>query len=190
MDEFLERCSHALLVAGGVWIFDPVVPSADVERRLRELGEPRAVVTSLDRHARDGARLAERLGVAHHAVPLGGLPERAIEVLPVVRSRFWREALIWWPERRVLVAGDALGTAAYYRVGDEPLAVHPLLRWLPPRELQSLTPDHVLCGHGVGIHGSEAAPAVSRALATARRGIPRQLVSVARSLRRPVRRGP
>ena len=176
-------------MAGGVWIVDPVSPSAEVERRLRELGDARAVVTSLDRHARDGARLAERLNVAHHPVPLGGLPERAIEVVPVVRSRFWREAVLWWPERRVLVAGDALGTAAYYRVGGEPLAVHPLLRWAPPWELRSLAPGHVLCGHGAGVHGGEAAPALSRALATARRGIPRQLVSVARSLRRPVRRG-
>ena len=174
---------------GGVWVADPVAPGADVERRLRELGEPRGVVTSLDRHARDGARLAERLGVPHYAVPLEGLPEPALQVVPVVRGPLWREAVLWWRDRRVLVAGDALGTAAYYRVGGEPLAVHPLLRWLPPRELSPLAPEHVLCGHGAGVHGDEAAPALRRALATARRGIPGQLVSLARSLRRPVKRG-
>jgi hypothetical protein len=42
---------------------------------------------------------------------------------------------------------------------------------------RALTPRHVLCGHGEGIHGEEAAFHLEEALATSRRRIPRWLVS-------------
>jgi hypothetical protein len=171
-DEFLERASHALAADGGVWVLDPLA-FPEAEERARALGEPRGVITLLDRHRRDSAEVAERLGVPHLEVPYDGVPGAPFELLPVRRGRLWREVALWWPEARVLACGDALGTTAYYRAGDERLAVHPLLRLRPPRALAALEPLHVLCGHGEGVRGEEATPALQEALATARRRLPR-----------------
>jgi hypothetical protein len=166
-DDKLQRCSHALLAAGRVWLVDPV--EADVEDRVRALGEPAGVIQLLDRHTRDCGAWARRLAVPLHVVPEAGLP---FELLPVVRRRWWREVALWWPQLRMLVCADALGTVPYFRAGDERLAVHPLLRLRPPRALARLEPQHVLCGHGAGVH-DDAAGALREALATARRRLPR-----------------
>ena len=92
-------------------------------------------------------------GVPLEVVP-AELPGTPFQLLPVARSRFWREAALWWPERRILVCGDAIGTIPhYFRAGSEPLGVHPLLRPRPPRILSGLEPLHVLVGHGEGVHG-------------------------------------
>ena len=32
----------------------------------------------------------------------------------ISRNRFWREVALWWPEQRVLVCADALGTIAFF----------------------------------------------------------------------------
>ena len=64
----------------------------------------------------------------------------------------WTEIALWWPQRRVLVCGDALGTAPYYLAPNDRLGVHPFLRFLPPQRLGGLEPAHVLVGHGEGIH--------------------------------------
>jgi hypothetical protein len=175
-DEKLARCSHALADGGGVWLVDPL-DGDGVEERVRGLGEPRAVIQLLDRHARDCADLAVRLGVPHHVVPFGRLPGTPFEFLRIAGSRVWREAALWWPSRRVLVAGDALGTAHYFVAPGERLGVHPLLRLRPPRRLAGLEPEHVLCGHGEGVHGADAAEALRVALATARRRLPRAWVA-------------
>ena len=101
--------------------------------------------------------------------------------------RRWREAALWWPEERVLVCADALGTARYYLGPRELLAVHPLLRPAPPRPLRDmaryLAPRHVLCGHGEGIHGDEAALTLSEAVSTARRQLVRYLIALPRGRR-------
>ena len=171
-DERLARCSHALAADGGVWLVDPLA-AAELEQRIAALGEPRGVIQLLDRHDRDCAELARRLGVPHHLVPLTGVPGSPFQALPIADSRLWREAALWWPERRALVLGDALGSAPYYGLAaGERLAVHPLLRVRPPRALARLEPEHVLCGHGEGVHGPEAADSVRAAIATARRGLP------------------
>jgi hypothetical protein len=171
----LERCSHALAVEGRVWLVDPV--EADVEERVRVLGEPGGVIQLLDRHGRDCAAWSRRLGVPLHVVPADGVP---FEVVPVVARRWWREIALWWPEARVLVCADALGTAAYYRAGDERLAVHPMLRLRPPRRsLGALEPEHILCGHGAGVH-EDASPALREALASARRRLPRAWLAMVR----------
>jgi hypothetical protein len=81
----------------------------------------------------------------------------------------------------VLACGDALGTVPELRVGGERLALHPLLRPFPPRRLGTVDPRHVLSGHGEGVHGHEAAPAVREALATARRRLPRAWAQGARA---------
>jgi hypothetical protein len=171
-DEFLQRCSHALVVDGRVWIIDPL-DGDGVEERVRAAGEPAGVIQLLDRHNRDCRAWAERLGVPHHVVPrepIGGAP---FEFLPVRQSRRWKEVALWWPQERVLACGDALGTVPELLVAGEALALHPLLRLAPPRRLGDVEPRHVLSGHGEGVHGDEAAPGVGEALATARRRLPR-----------------
>lgn len=181
-DEFMERCSHALVAGGRVWLVDPV-EGEGVEERVRGLGDPAGVIQLLDRHKRDCAAFAERLGVPHHVVPRMPVPGAAFEFRIVRDRRRWREVALWWPEARVLACADALGTARYYRAGDERLAVHPLLRPVPPRDpFQGLTPGHVLCGHGEGVH-EDATGALEEALRTARRRIPGQLRSLLRARR-------
>jgi hypothetical protein len=175
-DEKLGRCSHALADGGGVWLVDPL-DGDGIEERVLELGRPRGVIQLLDRHARDCARLAARLGIPHHVVPFGRLAGAAFEFLRIADSRFWREAALWWPSRRVLVAGDAIGTVHYFVAPGERLGVHPFLRIRPPRMLASLDPQHVLCGHGEGVHGDGATDALRVALATARRRLPRALIA-------------
>jgi hypothetical protein len=103
-------------------------------------------------------------------------------VLKVVWIRGWHEVAAFL-DGRVLVAGDALGTASYFRAPGERLAVHPLLRLFPPGAFRGLEPAHVLCGHGTGIHGPEAAEVLREALRTARRRIPKWLPSSVRAWR-------
>jgi len=166
---FLERCSHAIRIDGRVWLTDAVdLPGA--EERVRALGEPAGVIQLIDRHARDCASLAKRLGVEHHEVPFDGVGP--FEAIAVARSRVWREVALWWPESRVLVCGDALGTVPYFLASGDTIAVHPLLRIRPPRALAELEPRHVLCGHGTGVHGATAADALRSALSSARRRLP------------------
>jgi hypothetical protein len=182
---FLKRTSHALLM-GGVWLVDPLEREG-VDERLRSLGEPAGVVQLLDRHGRDCAAFASRFGVPLHRAWFEGVGRAPFELRTAVDRRGWREAALWWPEERVLVCADALGTARYFRAPGERLGVHPLLRPLLPgpfRDMaRGLTPGHVLCGHGAGIHGEAAALAVEEALTTARSRIPRYLTGLVRGRR-------
>ncbi|MGZ4390137.1 MAG: hypothetical protein ACXVZL_12220 [Gaiellaceae bacterium] len=163
---FMRRCGHALVDGGKVWLVDPFdVPGLD--DRVGAAGEPAGVIQLLDRHGRDCAALAARLGVPHWTL---SAPE-PFRAVPLATPPRWREAALWWPERRVLVAADALGTARYFHAGDERLGVHPLLRLFPPRRLASLEPDRILVGHGEGVH-ADARAALVEALATARRRLP------------------
>lgn len=168
----LQIASHVLVADGGVWVVDPSKTDG-VEDRIRALGEPAGVLQLLDRHNRACADFAARLGVPHHRVPF----ERVgpFEPIPVLRRRFWQEVALWWPERRVLVCADALGTVPhYFALAGERLGVHPLLRLTPPRQLGQVEPEHVLCGHGAGVH-EHAADAVREALEHSRRRAPRVL---------------
>ena len=179
VDEFMERCSHALVDDGRVWVIDPVEGDG-VEERIRAAGTPAGVIQLLDRHNRDCAALAAQLGVRHHVVPHGSLGPFAF--VGVRDSRSWKEVALWWPGRRVLVCGDALGTAPYYRSGAERLAVHPLLRLRPPRQLGALQPDVILCGHGEGLL-EDADAALQEALSTSLRRVPGQVASAVRAWR-------
>jgi hypothetical protein len=179
---FLERTSHALALGGRVYLFDPLEADG-VDYRLAALGRPAAVVQLLGRHRRDCAAFAARLGVPHLRMPHGGLP---FDVIPLSRNRFWTEVAVWAASERILLVADALGTAPYFVVRGERLAVHPLLRLHLPsalRDVVTLTPNHVLCGHGAGIHGGEAALALQEALWTARSRIPRYLTGRLRGRR-------
>jgi hypothetical protein len=179
VDEFLERCSHALVADGRVWLIDPVAGDG-VEERIRSAGEPAGVIQLLDRHKRDCAELARRLGVEHYVVPQAPVADAPFEFLTVRDGRLWKEAALWWPERRVLVCADVLGTSRYYHGPGERIAVHPLLRFVPPRrQLGGVSPQRILCGHGEGIHDTADA-ALREALRTARRRIPAQLAASVR----------
>jgi hypothetical protein len=172
-NEFLQRCSHALTVKGRTWLVDPVDNA-----RVDQFEQVAGVIQLLDRHNRDCVAIANRLGVPHHVVP--EQPIRPFEFLPICQRRSWQEVALWWPERRVLVCGDALGTAGYFRARSERLGVHPFLRLRPPG--LDVRPDVVLCGHGRGIF-DDAAGALAEALRTSRRRIPAQLVNAVREWR-------
>ena len=178
-DARVGRTSHALAAEGRVWIVDPI-EADEVDERILALGEPVAVIQLLDRHERDCAAFAARFGVPLHVVPRS-LPGSPFELRPVVSLRFWREVALWWPERRILVCADVLGTVPFFRAGDEPVGMHPLLRLWPPRGLRGLDVRHALVGHGEGVADGAA---VERALATARRRLPRWLAGVPRIVRR------
>jgi len=168
----LQIASHALLADGGVWVIDPTDVDG-LDARVRALGEPAGVLQLLDRHDRACADVARRFGVPHHRVPF----ERVgpFESIPVLRRRVWQEVALWWPERRVLVCADALGTVPhYFALGGERLGAHPLLRLTPPQQLARVEPHHVLCGHGSGVH-EDATGAVREALDHSRRRAPRVL---------------
>jgi hypothetical protein len=178
--EFMERTSHAVAREGKVWLFD-AIDVEGLDERVRALGEPAGVIQLVDRHKRDCLAIAERL-----AVPLLITPRETYEGLDPIRLVWfpgWYEVAIVLRDERVLVVGEALGTAAYYRAPDERLAVHGLLRLRPPRQLEGLEPLHILCGHGEGVHGEEAGEALRQALTTARRRIPAWLPASVRAWR-------
>ncbi len=182
---FMTRTAHAVAVDGRVWVLDPF-DHEGAEERVRALGEPAGVVQLLDRHSRDCAGWAARLGVPHHVVP-AAVPGAPFTVVSVPAMPGWREVALWFPGSRTLACADALAAAPGYRAPGERVAVHPLLRLRPPRALGALAPEHLLLGHGAGLHGQEAADAVAQALATARRGLPAFLAG---AVRRGVRRNP
>ena len=66
IDEPFARASHALADDGRVWIVDPV-DDAEALDAVAGLGEPVAVLQLLDRHNRDCAAVASRLGVPARA---------------------------------------------------------------------------------------------------------------------------
>ena len=154
VEEAGARTSHALAADGKVWLVDALDWAEAIDRALG-LGEPAGVIQLLDRHNRDCAAVASRLGV-----PLHRVPERVdapLELARVVNLPVWRERALWWADRRVLVTADALGTTGYFTIGDERIGVHPLLRLFPPRRLARFDPDVVLVGHGEGIRDASAA---------------------------------
>jgi hypothetical protein len=148
---FMRRCSHALAVDGRVWLTD-VVADEEALERVAGLGEPAGVVQLFERHKRDNAAVAARLGVPLHVVPAEAPDGAPFEVVPLVRNRLWREIALWFPAQRVLVVAEALGTAQFYRAPQERVGVAALLRLTPPRRLLSFEPEHLLVGHGEGVH--------------------------------------
>ncbi len=167
---FMQRTSHAIVSHGRVWVIDPVADERALSRAC-ELGDPAGVVQLLDRHGRDCLAVAERLGVTHFQVPDRAPPGAPFQVLPLLRRRWWHEVALWYPVERTLVCADAVGTAQYYRAPQERLGVSPALRMTPPRRLLALEPEHVLVGHGQGIH-ADATAALREAVTLARRRTP------------------
>ena len=171
-DAKLPRTSHAIRSGGRVWLTD-TVDGPGLDERIRTLGEPAGVIQLLDRHKRDCAAVAARLGVPLHILEA---PD-GLEARTILDRRIWKEIALWFPEERILVFADALGSIAYFRAKNEPFGVQPLLRLFPPkRALAGLEPEHILFGHGPGYHGPDAPEKLREALATSRRRLPRALL--------------
>ena len=187
IEEPMTRTSHALDTGDGVWLVDPVdVPEAI--DRATALGTPAGVIQLLDRHNRDCAALAARLGVPHLRLPsaVPGTPFTVIRVLDLPR---WRERALWWPERGVLVVAEIVGTNGVYALGRGPAGLHPLVRALPPGALRHLQPEHLLVGHGPGVHGPRAAAALEDAYDRARTDLPKLVLKLPGMVRAAVRGG-
>jgi hypothetical protein len=181
IEEAAMRTSHAVLAGGRVWLVDPVDEPEAMER-ARALGEPAAVVQLIDRHNRDCASIAQRLGVPHLRMP-DAVPDSPFEAFPVLRLKRWRETALWWPEQRLLVVAEAIGTGPVFTTGHGAAGMHPILRPLPPGALRGYEPEHLLCGHGPPVHGPAARGAVDWAYAHARRDLPRLPLAFARLAR-------
>ena len=178
--EPIARTSHALVDAGRVWLIDPTDEPAVLER-VASLGEPAAVLQLLDRHNRDCAAVAARLGVPLRRVP-STLPDAPFEVISVVDIRLWREIALWWPARRALVVAEAIGTAPTYTPGPSGAGVSLGLRLWPPRRLAAYEPEHLLVGQGAALHGPRAAAALREAIGRSRRDLPRAVAALPRML--------
>jgi len=173
---WMGRTGHALAVEGGVWLIDPIDVDG-LDARVALLGEPRGVIQLLTRHRRDCAVLAERFGVRLECVPTD-LPGTPFEVIALRSGRTLGERALWWPQTRTLVVADAVGTVRYFCAPGRQLGVNPLWRLVtPPRALLRVEPEHILCGHGRGIH-QEATRALQDAVRNARRELPRVLPRV------------
>ena len=170
VDELILRASHALVHDGRVWIVDPV-DAGDALERARALGDPVAVVQLLDRHNRDSASVARKLGVPHLRVP-DELPDSPFQVHNLDWGRMWKERALWWPDEAALVVPESVGTAPLFAVGHAPVGVHPVRRVSPPRALRLYEPRHLLVGHGPPVHGDDAAT-LGEALEHGRSDIPR-----------------
>jgi hypothetical protein len=175
VEEPMTRTSHALAADGSVWLVDPVRFEPALER-ARELGRPVAVLQLLDRHNRDCAPLARELGVPHVVVP-DVVPGSPFVAIPLRSTKRWRETALWWPAERTLVVAEAIGTNRFFTGGRDTAGVHLLLRASPPRDaLRTFEPDHLLVGHGDGLHGAAATEGLRHALDEARTGLPRLLL--------------
>jgi hypothetical protein len=173
LEELMQRSSHALLVDGAVWLVDPVAHDEALDRAAG-LGEIAGVLQLLDRHNRDCEPLAGRFGVPLLKVP-DEVPGTQLKAIPVVRFPGWKETALWWPQHETLVVAEVVGSNEYYTGGRGAVGMHPMLRALPPRGLRSYSPRHLLMGHGPGVHGAAATPALRQAHQRARRDLPRVL---------------
>jgi hypothetical protein len=184
-EEGMQRASHALATDAGVLLVDPV--GAAIEELYADLGEVAGVCILLDRHERDAVTFADR-----HDVPvytpawMDGVPSnpgRSAEPLAdllagtdyaveeVLDSPIWQEAALVDETGGTLLVPEALGTAGYFRAGDERLGVHPMLRLTPPTRLREFDVERVLVGHGAGVTEKGAA-AVRGAVKNSRRRAP------------------
>lgn len=184
-NEQMQRASHAVTHDGDIWVLDPVDVDG-VDDLLAELdGEVAGVVTCLDRHKRDADAVARRhdvpvyvpawmTGVAPEMeAPVERFGRQLVDGVRAIRVRDssippWQEVALLFESSGTLYVAESLGNAEYMVVNAEPLGVHPMLRLTPPRTaLSGLDPEHVVVGHGIGVH-ERAADAVREALSSSR----------------------
>lgn len=180
--ETMQRACHGVRIGGALWIVDPI-DVAGLDDWIAAAGEPAGVLQLLDRHDRDCAAVADRIGAPLHRLPFDGVAGAPFEAVALTRNRLWKELALWSAPERILVVAEAVGTAPYFRAGDERVGVHPGLRALPPRRLTDFDPEHLLTGHGTGMHGAGTAAALRDALDGSRRRIPQALLSMIRPQR-------
>jgi hypothetical protein len=181
IDEAMTRTSHALVADGREWLIDPIDVPEQIERATA-LGEPAAVVRLLDRHGRDSDALAARLGVPLRDLPQQ-LPDSPFQVVRLTHNRLWKENALWWPQRQALIVAEAVGTNAMFTGGSAPLGVHIGVRLFPPRRLGQFAPQHLLVGHGSGLHGPDTPAALQQALDRSRHDLPKVLAKLPGALR-------
>lgn len=186
-EEAMERASHALDGGGDdVWLVDPV-DFDGLDDALADRGTVRGTVVLLDRHTRDADAVARRHDVPVHVpawmdgvesdldAPVrrleGRLPDSEYRVRKLIDNRLWQEAFLYGGDSETLLVPEALGTASFFRTGEERLGVHAALRLKPPRTLRRLTVERILVGHGRGVF-SDAQAALADALDGARRRAP------------------
>jgi len=192
-EETMQRASHALVVDDEVWVVDPV-EAPGIDEAFAAFGPVAGVVVTMDRHARDAARIAGRHGVHVHvpewvagSVSISGPVERfqgeladtGFRALKVLDVPGWHEAALYDHRTGTLVVGEAVGTADYFLAGAERLGVHPMLRLTPPTVFRGLEPARILVGHGAGV-STDATGALIDALAGSRRRFPALLVQTVR----------
>lgn len=175
--EMNSRSSHALVHEGRVWLIDPVDSDDDVERAIAG-NEPAGVIQLLDRHNRDCAAVAERLGVPHLRLPTG-LPDAPFTAFSVIDRPKWREVGLWWPEHKALVVAEAISSIRELAIAGTGVAVHPFLRLTPPGALRRYTEvEHLLPGHGEPLHAPDLGDRIQSALDRSRRDLPRTLARI------------
>ena len=172
-DEAMTRTSHALDTGDGVWLVDPV----DVPEALERAAALGAAGGRAPAARPPQPRLRGDRGAARRPAPA---PARRDPRQPVRgragprASRGWREIALWWPERRVLVVAELIGTTADPRARRRPRpACIRCSGSRPPGALRGYEPEHLLVGHGRGVHGPAAAEALSGAYSRARTDLPR-----------------
>ncbi|HET8980148.1 MAG TPA: hypothetical protein VFN87_18490 [Solirubrobacteraceae bacterium] len=171
----MQRTAHALRDGERVWLIDPFTDDAALAAAA-ELGRPVGVIQLLDRHNRDGAALARRFEVPLWRLPRT-VPDSPFTVVSVVSVPGWREVALWWEQQQALVVAEAVGTAPLFALGRR-LGVHPMLRITPPRDaLSRHRPERLLVGHGPPIE-SDAASALTEALAASRGDLPRLVLAL------------
>lgn len=181
LDEPMQRACHAIVADSKVWLIDPVEVD-DVVDRAAALAEPAAVLQLLDRHNRDCAAVAKRLGIEHLRVP-DEVPGSPFEAIAALRVPAWKETALWWPAERMLVVAEIVGTNPITDPVGAGVGMHPFLRVLPPQSIRGRQPEHLLTGHGPPVHGPDAAVGLERAYERSRRDIPRAVVASLRALR-------
>src|ERR1700742_2973894 len=179
--DVLFKTSHALVDDGRVWIVDPV-DTGDAVDQAAALGEPAGGLPLPARHNRDGAVVAERLGVPLHKVP-DVLPDTPFSLLNIDFGRGWRERALWWPDRRVLVVPESIGTAPAFAVGRGPAGVHPFRRLAPPQSLRPFLPGPRLAAPGPPLHPGDAAAGLLDALDRSRSDLPQLVLKIPAMLR-------
>ena len=142
------------------------------------------MVVTFPGHDRDAAWFATLYGVPvylpSHLPPLrfdarvervaARVPDSPLQLVPSNGHGllgWFRDTAVWWPARRALAIGDTLGTATYFLLPGESLAVHPVRRLQPPTELLTLIPERIYGGHGPSVT-ADAAAALAEAVRTSR----------------------
>lgn len=189
--EGMQRASHALATDAGVWLLDPV-DAEGLDDRLADLGEVAGVVVLLDRHERDGARIADRHDVSVVRPPgitrefdaptedvTGSVPGTDYEFFTVKDWPGWHEVGLW--DGETLVVPESLGTNQFSRAGEERVGLNPVARLGPPKCLTGYDPERMLVGHGSPVL-DDPSPAIRDAVANARRRLPKAWAEALRAM--------